>query len=164
MCLPTINVPNSGSLALGGRHSGPSGAPVWVHACLHLPSRTPMTVGQWERLGSSTGGAPHEHDPRQQLADPINQVVVPHGHSGWQRTNKRLELHQRPPRPPIPPPSSGYDKAAAVAKHAHAHRTSLEEAALALGAVASREEFRRWVRPEAMLEPGEAPGGLQRDA
>jgi fumarate hydratase class II len=50
-------------------------------------------------------------------------------------------------------PHIGYDKAARVAKKAHAEGSSLKEAAVALGYV-TPEEFDRWVRPEAMLEPG----------
>jgi len=46
-------------------------------------------------------------------------------------------------------PAIGYDAAAAVAKHAHAHGTTLREATLALGAV-DGETFDRLVRPEAM--------------
>ena len=49
-------------------------------------------------------------------------------------------------------PHIGYDKAAQVAKKAHADGTSLKAAAAALGYV-SEEEFDRWVRPEAMLGP-----------
>jgi fumarate hydratase class II len=49
-------------------------------------------------------------------------------------------------------PHIGYDKAAEVAKKAHAEGTSLKAAALALGYVTA-EEFDRWVRPEAMIEP-----------
>jgi fumarate hydratase class II len=50
-------------------------------------------------------------------------------------------------------PHIGYDKAAQVAKKAHAEGSSLKEAALALGYV-SAEDFERWVRPEAMIGPG----------
>ncbi|HZB89807.1 MAG TPA: class II fumarate hydratase [Stellaceae bacterium] len=50
-------------------------------------------------------------------------------------------------------PHIGYDKAAEVAKKAHAEGTSLKEAALALGYV-SADEFDRWVRPKAMIGPG----------
>jgi fumarate hydratase, class II len=50
-------------------------------------------------------------------------------------------------------PHIGYDKAAQVAKKAHAEGSSLKEAALALGYV-SAEDFDRWVRPEAMIGPG----------
>jgi fumarate hydratase class II len=47
-------------------------------------------------------------------------------------------------------PAIGYDRACAIAKHAHEHRLSLKEAALVLGEI-SAEEFDRWVRPEAMV-------------
>jgi fumarate hydratase, class II len=47
-------------------------------------------------------------------------------------------------------PHIGYDRAAQIAKHAHANAMSLREAALALGAV-SAEEFDQWVRPEQMV-------------
>ena len=50
-------------------------------------------------------------------------------------------------------PVIGYDQASAIAKHAHHHGLSLREAALALGAI-SAEDFDRWLRPEAMVEPG----------
>jgi len=49
-------------------------------------------------------------------------------------------------------PHIGYDKAAKVAKKAHAEGTTLREAALALGFLTG-EEFDRWVRPEDMLGP-----------
>ncbi len=49
-------------------------------------------------------------------------------------------------------PHIGYDKAAQVAKKAHAEGTSLKAAAVALGYV-SAEDFDRWVRPEAMIGP-----------
>jgi fumarate hydratase class II len=49
-------------------------------------------------------------------------------------------------------PHIGYDKAAKVAKKAHADNTSLREAAVALGYL-TPEEFDRLVRPEAMLGP-----------
>jgi fumarate hydratase, class II len=49
-------------------------------------------------------------------------------------------------------PHIGYDKAAQVAKKAHAEGTSLKQAAVALGYV-SAEDFDRWVRPEAMIGP-----------
>ena len=47
-------------------------------------------------------------------------------------------------------PQIGYDRAADIAKHAHAHGTSLRAAALALGAV-TESEFDAWVRPERMV-------------
>ena len=50
-------------------------------------------------------------------------------------------------------PHIGYDKAAQVAKKAHAEGTGLREAAVSLGYV-TPEEFDRWVRPEAMIGPG----------
>ena len=53
-------------------------------------------------------------------------------------------------------PHIGYDRAAAVAKRAHATGASLREAAIELGFVTG-EEFDRWVRPEDMVRPG-APG------
>ena len=49
-------------------------------------------------------------------------------------------------------PHIGYDKAAAVAKKAHAEGSTLRAAALALGVVTD-EEFDRWVRPETMIGP-----------
>jgi fumarate hydratase class II len=49
-------------------------------------------------------------------------------------------------------PHIGYDKAAAIAKHAHHTGTTLREAALASGHV-SAAQFDQWVRPEAMLGP-----------
>ena len=49
-------------------------------------------------------------------------------------------------------PHIGYDKAAAIAKHAHHHHLSLKEAAVALGHL-SAEEFDRLVRPEKMTKP-----------
>ncbi len=47
-------------------------------------------------------------------------------------------------------PHIGYDKAAQVAKKAHAEGTTLKEAAVALGYV-TPEDFDRWVRPEEMV-------------
>ena len=49
-------------------------------------------------------------------------------------------------------PHIGYDKAAAIAKHAHAEGLSLRQAALDLGLV-SAADFDAWVRPELMLGP-----------
>ena len=46
----------------------------------------------------------------------------------------------------------GYDKAAKIAKYAHANSTTLKEAALKLGFL-TEEEFTQWVRPELMLGP-----------
>jgi fumarate hydratase, class II len=47
-------------------------------------------------------------------------------------------------------PHIGYDKAAQIAKKAHAEGTTLREAALELGFV-SAEQFDAWVRPEDMV-------------
>ncbi|PLK50808.1 class II fumarate hydratase [Uliginosibacterium sp. TH139] len=47
-------------------------------------------------------------------------------------------------------PHIGYDRAAAIAKHAHANALSLRDAAQALGYV-SAAQFDAWVRPEKML-------------
>jgi fumarate hydratase class II len=49
-------------------------------------------------------------------------------------------------------PAIGYDRACAIAKHAHQHRLSLREAALILGEI-SDAEFDRWVQPGRMVEP-----------
>ena len=50
-------------------------------------------------------------------------------------------------------PHIGYDKAAQIAKAAHANGTTLREEALRLGLV-SGPDFDRWVRPEKMVRPG----------
>jgi len=47
-------------------------------------------------------------------------------------------------------PAIGYDRACAIAKHAHNHQISLKEAALVLGEI-SAEEFDRWVQPGDMV-------------
>ncbi len=49
-------------------------------------------------------------------------------------------------------PHIGYDKAAKVAKHAHATGRLLRDAAIELGYVTG-EDFDRWVRPEDMVGP-----------
>ena len=49
-------------------------------------------------------------------------------------------------------PHIGYEKAAAIAKKAHADNLSLREAAVELGLLTG-EEFDRLVRPEAMIGP-----------
>ena len=49
-------------------------------------------------------------------------------------------------------PHLGYDKAAAIAKHAHHENSTLREAAVALGHLTA-EEFDRLVRPEDMTSP-----------
>jgi fumarate hydratase class II len=47
-------------------------------------------------------------------------------------------------------PAIGYDRACAIARHAHHHNLSLREAALGLGEI-SAAEFDQLVRPESML-------------
>ena len=59
-------------------------------------------------------------------------------------------------------PYLGYEKAAAIAKKAHAEQLTLRQAAVALGLL-SGEEFDRLVRPEAMLGPA-FPAGNDRDS
>ena len=49
-------------------------------------------------------------------------------------------------------PHIGYDRAAQIAKHAHAHGTTLREAADALGFV-TPGQFEAWVRPADMVHP-----------
>src|SRR5213592_3799565 len=49
-------------------------------------------------------------------------------------------------------PHIGYDRAAAIAKRAHAEGLTLREAALASGYVTA-EQYDRWVRPEDMVGP-----------
>ncbi|MBD3306861.1 class II fumarate hydratase, partial [candidate division KSB3 bacterium] len=49
-------------------------------------------------------------------------------------------------------PHIGYDKAAQIAKTAHANGTTLKEEAVKLGYV-TEEEFDRYVRPETMIAP-----------
>ena len=49
-------------------------------------------------------------------------------------------------------PHIGYDKAAQIAKKAHKEKTSLKEAALALGHLTS-DQFDAWVVPSAMTRP-----------
>jgi fumarate hydratase class II len=49
-------------------------------------------------------------------------------------------------------PHIGYDRAAAIAKAAHAGGLSLREAAVQSGLL-SAEQFDAWVRPEQMLGP-----------
>jgi fumarate hydratase, class II len=50
-------------------------------------------------------------------------------------------------------PHIGYERAAAIAKAAHAGGTTLREEAIRLGYV-SGADFDRWVRPENMIRPG----------
>jgi fumarate hydratase class II len=50
-------------------------------------------------------------------------------------------------------PAIGYDRAAQIAKRAHANGTTLREEALRSGGVTAAE-FDRLVRPERMISPG----------
>jgi len=50
-------------------------------------------------------------------------------------------------------PTIGYDKAATIAKTAHANGTTLREEAVRLGHLTATE-FDRLVRPERMTRPG----------
>ena len=50
-------------------------------------------------------------------------------------------------------PKIGYDKAAKIAKTAHANGTTLREEAIRLGYV-TEKEFDALVRPEKMIRPG----------
>ena len=54
-------------------------------------------------------------------------------------------------------PHIGYDRAASIAKHAHAQGTSLREAATTVGGV-SAADFDVWVRPADMVGGGAAGG------
>ena len=47
-------------------------------------------------------------------------------------------------------PQVGYDRACAIAKHAHNHQLSLREAALVVGEI-SAEQFDSWVQPNQMI-------------
>jgi fumarate hydratase class II len=51
-------------------------------------------------------------------------------------------------------PHIGYDKAAKIAKKAHAEGTTLKQAGLALGFL-TEEQFDEWVKPEQMVHPSE---------
>ena len=51
-------------------------------------------------------------------------------------------------------PHIGYDKAAKIAKKAHAEGSTLKEAGLALGFL-TEAEFDEWVKPEQMVHPSE---------
>ena len=51
-------------------------------------------------------------------------------------------------------PHIGYDKAAKIAKKAHAEHTTLKQAGLALGYL-TEEEFDAWVKPGDMVRPSE---------
>jgi fumarate hydratase class II len=51
-------------------------------------------------------------------------------------------------------PHIGYEKAAAIARHAHEHGTSLRAAAREVGGL-DDAQFDRWVVPERMTRPHE---------
>ena len=51
-------------------------------------------------------------------------------------------------------PHIGYDRAAEIAKHAHASGGTLRDAALELGHVTA-EQFDDWIQPERMTGPGD---------
>lgn len=59
-------------------------------------------------------------------------------------------------------PRIGYDKAAAIAKAAHAQRQTLRAAAIGSGHVTGAE-FDQWVRPELMLGEPPSPRGADMD-
>lgn len=48
--------------------------------------------------------------------------------------------------------AEGYDKAAMIVKHANTHRTTLKQAALALGYV-TEMQYDAWVVPAEMIHP-----------
>jgi fumarate hydratase class II len=62
-------------------------------------------------------------------------------------------------------PHIGYEKAAAIAKHAHKNGGTLKESAVALGHL-TPEQFDEWVKPESMvgmkITPDTAAGGRKR--
>jgi fumarate hydratase class II len=94
------------------------------------------------------------------LADVVHSFDH-HCASGIEPVREQIEHHLRHSLMLVTAlnPHIGYEKAAAIAKKAHAENLSLREAALALG-VLSAEEFDRIVRPEAMIGPvssGTAP-------
>ena len=49
-------------------------------------------------------------------------------------------------------PHIGYDKAAQIAKKAHAEGTTLREAGVGLGLLTA-EQFDEWIKPETMVRP-----------
>ncbi len=55
-------------------------------------------------------------------------------------------------------PHIGYDRAAQIARHAHASGSSLRESALGPGGI-SAADFDRWVVPASMVWPGREPPG-----
>ncbi len=87
------------------------------------------------------------------LSDACTMFNV-HCAQGIEANRERLEFYNRNTLMLVTALNSriGYDKAAAIAKHAHKNGTTLKESALALGYLTA-EEFDAWVRPEDMLGP-----------
>lgn len=87
------------------------------------------------------------------LADVVHSFDR-HCASGIEPVRERIDHHLRHSLMLVTAlnPHIGYEKAAAIAKKAHADNLSLREAALALGTLTA-EEFDRIVRPEAMIGP-----------
>ncbi|MDR2548700.1 MAG: class II fumarate hydratase [Desulfobulbus sp.] len=92
------------------------------------------------------------------LADVI-QSFERHCAAGIEPVRERIDHHLRHSLMLVTAlnPHIGYEKAATIAKKAHAENLSLREAALALGLLTG-EEFDRMVRPEAMLGPAASAG------
>ena len=78
--------------------------------------------------------------------------------AGIQPVPERIEQHLRNSLMLVTAlnPHIGYEKAAAIAKKAHADNLSLRQAALALGLLTG-EEFDRYVQPEAMVGAAQLP-------
>jgi fumarate hydratase class II len=87
------------------------------------------------------------------LADVIDSFDR-HCASGIEPVAERIDHHLRHSLMLVTAlnPHLGYEKAAVIAKKAHAEHLSLREAAIQLGLL-SGEEFDRLVRPEAMIGP-----------
>jgi fumarate hydratase class II len=83
--------------------------------------------------------------------------------SGIEPIRERIDQHLRQSLMLVTAlnPYLGYEKAAAIAKKAHAEQLTLRQAAVALGLL-NEEEFDRLVRPETMLGPS-VPAGNDRD-
>ncbi|WP_310600771.1 class II fumarate hydratase [Desulfobulbus sp.] len=92
------------------------------------------------------------------LADVIQSFEC-HCAAGIEPVRERIDHHLRHSLMLVTAlnPHIGYEKAATIAKKAHAENLSLREAALALGLLTG-EEFDRMVRPEAMLGPAASSG------
>ncbi len=81
-----------------------------------------------------------------------------HCADGIEPDRERIERHLRESLMLVTAlnPHVGYDRAAKIARLAHAEGLTLKEAALRLGVTA--EQFDQWVRPEAMVGPGSGQG------